>query len=268
MAIANEQPIEMKEDQLLRLQGGWEQFELIRRGCEQNHGLRLSYFEGSIELFVPGSQHARIAHGIGVFLTGFLAHQGVLFFGTGAVEQRRENVASLQADQSYCLGTLKAVADLAIEVISTGCGIDRLARYQAIGVLEVWLWEAGALGLYRLRGERYEGIDCSELEGLMDLDLGVLARHVVMAEADLGAAVRSFMAYVVEVDGMDLTEEQVVELKRRSRAFDENPEEVMTWEEVRGAILLRSYAARVDEAAFDEVMRRVPDVEPMVGDEL
>jgi putative addiction module component (TIGR02574 family) len=90
----------------------------------------------------------------------------------------------------------------------------------------------------------------------------------VMAEADLGAAVRSFMAYVMEQEVVDLTEEQVVELKRRSRAYDENPEDVMTWEEVRGAILLRSYAARVDEAAFDEVMRRVPDVEPMVGDEL
>jgi Uma2 family endonuclease len=239
MAIASEQPIEMKEDQLLRLQGGWEQFELIRRGCEQNHGLRLSYFEGSIELFIPGSQHARIAHGIGVFLTGFLAHQRVLFFGMGAVAQRREHVASLQADQSYCLETLKAVSDLAIEVISTGCGIDRLARYQAIGVLEVWFWEGGVLGLYRLRGEGYVGIDHSELEGLRDLDLGVLARHVVMAEADLGAAVRSFMAYAVEVDGMDLTEEQVVELKRRSRAYDENPEDVMTWEEVLDSIKRR-----------------------------
>jgi hypothetical protein len=60
----------------------------------------------------------------------------------------------------------------------------------------------------------------------------------------------------------------VVELDRRSRAYDENPEDVMTWEEVRGAILLRSYAARVDEAAFDAVMAKVPDVPPRLGDEL
>jgi hypothetical protein len=85
----------------------------------------------------------------------------------------------------------------------------------------------------------YEGIDRSELEGLRDLDLGVLARHVMMEEADLGAAVRSFMAYAVEMDGMDLTEEQVVELKRRSRAFDENPDDVMTQEEVLDSIKRR-----------------------------
>jgi hypothetical protein len=32
--------------------------------------------------------------------------------------------------------------------------------------------------------------------------------------------------------------------------------------------MLQSYAARVDEAAFDAVMAKVPDVPPMPGDEL
>jgi Uma2 family endonuclease len=201
--MAIEQPNETTSDQLLRLQGGWEQFESIRQGCEQNPGLRLSYFEGSIELFIPGRQHAMTSHAIGLFLTGFLAYQRILFFATGAVEQRKEPVVSVQSDQSYCLGSLKAVADLAIEVVSTGCGIDRLAKYQAIGVPEVWLWEDGALGLYRLGGEGYDGSDCSVLEGLRDLDLEALARHVVMAEADLGAAVRSFMVYAMEEEVME-----------------------------------------------------------------
>jgi hypothetical protein len=32
--------------------------------------------------------------------------------------------------------------------------------------------------------------------------------------------------------------------------------------------LMRSYAAQVDYPAFDEMMSRVPDVDPMPGDEL
>ena len=32
--------------------------------------------------------------------------------------------------------------------------------------------------------------------------------------------------------------------------------------------LLRGYAARLDQAQFDQILARVPDVEPLPGDEL
>jgi Putative addiction module component len=66
---------------------------------------------------------------------------------------------------------------------------------------------------------------------------------------------------------MDLTEAQKQELDRRSRAYEANPNDVMTREEVRASIV-RHYAARADYAAFDAVMAKVPDVPPMPGDEL
>jgi hypothetical protein len=66
---------------------------------------------------------------------------------------------------------------------------------------------------------------------------------------------------------MDLTEAQKQELARRSRLYDANPEDVVTREGVRASIL-RRYAARADYAFFDAVMAKVPDVEPMPGDEL
>jgi hypothetical protein len=65
---------------------------------------------------------------------------------------------------------------------------------------------------------------------------------------------------------MDLTDAQKQELARRSRLYDANPEDVVT-EKVRASIL-RRYAARADYAFFDVVMAKVPDVEPMPGDEL
>jgi Uma2 family endonuclease len=187
-----------REDQLLLLQGSWEKFELIQQGCEDNKGLRLSYFDGTIELLMPGLRHEIFSHAIGYLLTCFLAHQGILFFAMGQTDQKKEPIAGAQPDQSYSIGTLKKIPDLVIEVVFTSGGINKLAKYQAIGVSEVWFWEDGTLALYRLRGERYEPIEQSELDGLKDLDLAVLKQHIMMAETDLGEAVRSFTNYALQ----------------------------------------------------------------------
>jgi Uma2 family endonuclease len=184
-----------REDQLLLLEGSWEKFELIQQGCEDNKGLRLSYFDGTIELLMPGLLHEIFSHAIGTLLTIFLAHQGLLFFAMGQTDQKKKPIAAAQPDQSYSVGSLKKIPDLAIEVVFTSGGINKLAKYQAIGVAEVWFWEDGTLSLYRLRGKVYETIKQSELDGLKDLDLAVLKRHIMMAETDLGEAVRSFTDY-------------------------------------------------------------------------
>jgi Uma2 family endonuclease len=187
---------ESLSDRLISIQGGWEQFKLIQQGCEVSPGIRLFYFDGEIELLMPGRLHEKFSHGIGVLLTLFLAHQGILFVGVGSADQEKEGVASAQPDQSYCIGEEKAVPDLSVEVIFTSGSVGKLKRYQAIGVPEVWLWEDGRLDLYHLRDDGYERIEQSELAGLMTLDLTVFNHHVLMAETDLGQAVRSFNAYL------------------------------------------------------------------------
>jgi Uma2 family endonuclease len=171
---------------------------LIERGCEENPSLRLFYFDGTIELLMPGRLHEIFSHVIGTLLTLFLAHQGILFFGTGSADQKKKPIAAAQPDQSYSIDTLKKIPDLSVEVVFTSGGVNKLARHRALGVLEVWFWEDGTLMLYRLCGEDYELIERSELDGLKDLDLEMFKRHVLMAETDLGEAVRSFMSYVQE----------------------------------------------------------------------
>ncbi|MBW4549713.1 MAG: Uma2 family endonuclease [Aphanocapsa sp. GSE-SYN-MK-11-07L] len=189
---------EHPEDRLVTIQGSWEHFKLIRQGCEASPGIRLFYFDGAIEIFMPGRPHEKFSHAIGVLLTLFLAQQGIIFIGVGSADQEKAGIASAQPDQSYCIGAEKAVPDLSIEVIFTSGSLAKLRRYQAIGVPEVWLWEDGVLALYHLRAEGYERIEQSELAGLMKLDLAVFNRHVLMAETDLGEAVRSFSRYLVQ----------------------------------------------------------------------
>jgi len=73
------------------------------------------------------------------------------------------------------LQTKKAIPDLAIEVIFTSGGIDKLQLYKRLGIPEIWFWEDGVLSIYYLR-EDYEQVDRSEL--LPELDIALLVRYV------------------------------------------------------------------------------------------
>jgi Uma2 family endonuclease len=179
-------------DRLVTLQGEWAQFKLIQQGCAQTLGARLFYFDGKIEILMPGQAHETFSRIIGWMLTYFLAAKQIPFTPTGSVTQEREGFVSAQADESYCIGEVKPIPDLSIEVVFTSGGINKLDRYQALGVTEVWFWQDGVLTLHRLRDNVYECIQHSELPGLIDLDLELLNRCILMAETNSGDAVVAF----------------------------------------------------------------------------
>jgi Uma2 family endonuclease len=170
----------------------WEQFKLIQKGFEQSPGVRLFYYNGTIEILMPGREHELFGRVIGYLVVTFLIKKGIFFQPTGAMTQEKEGEVSAQADESYCIGSVKPIPDLAIEVIFTSGSIDKLARYRALGVPEVWFWQDGVLALYHLRSDGYEAIERSELEGLQDLDIELLKRCILMAETDAGEAIKAF----------------------------------------------------------------------------
>lgn len=179
-------------DQHIVLSGTWEQFKLIQQGCKEARGVRLFYYEGTIELLMPGRDHEVFGHVIGYLVTTSLIQQGIFFQPTGAMTQEQENTASAQADQSYCLGSVKPIPDLSIEVVFTSGGANKLKRYWALGVPEVWIWQDGTLKLYHLGSDGYREVNRSQLEALQNLDLDLLKRCILIGETDLGEAVRVF----------------------------------------------------------------------------
>ena len=164
MTVATQRP-QTSTDRLITLQGEWVQFKLIQQGCEQTRGARLSYFDRTIEILMPGQAHETFSRIIGWMLTYFLAAKQIQFTPTGAVTQERAGIAAVQADESYCIGGIKPIPDLSIEVVFTSGSINKLDRYLALGVTEVWFWEDGVLTLYHLRDAGYENIQQSELPG-------------------------------------------------------------------------------------------------------
>jgi Uma2 family endonuclease len=170
----------------------WEQFKHIQKGFENLRGVRLFYYDGIVEILMPGQAHEIFASIIGCLLMIYLAQKRIAFTATRSVTQEKEGIASAQADESYCVDGLKPIPDLSIEVVYTSGGISKLTRYQALGVPEVWFWQDGVLTLHHLRSDGYEKINQSELPGLDQLDLDLLKRCIMMAETDQGEAIRTF----------------------------------------------------------------------------
>lgn len=179
-------------DQRIVHHGMWERFKFIKKGFEGSPGVRLFYYDGMIEILMPGEDHETFAHVIGYLVTTFLVEQGIFFKPTGAMTQERSGVVSVQADESYYFGSVKPIPDLSIEVVFTSGGISKLERYKALGVPEVWFWEDGLLKIYHLQDGNYDRIDRSQLPGLSNLDLDLLKRCILMAETDAGEAIRAF----------------------------------------------------------------------------
>ncbi len=179
-------------DQRIIHHGMWERFKFIQKGFEGSSRVRLFYYDGTIEILMPGQDHETFAHIIGYLITTFLVELGIFFKPTGAMTQEKSGFVSVQADESYCIESVKPIPDLSIEVVFTSGGISKLERYKVLGVPEVWFWEDGLLKIYHLHDGSYEKSDRSQLHGLSNLDLDLMKRCILMAETDAGEAIRAF----------------------------------------------------------------------------
>ncbi|UBF29478.1 Uma2 family endonuclease [Kovacikia minuta CCNUW1] len=186
-------------DQRIVLSGRtWEQFKLIQKGFEDSPGTRLFYFDGTIEILMPGREHEVFKGIIAILLVIYFEKNGIEFEPTGSMTQEHEGIASAEADESYCIGVSKPTPDLSIEVIFASGGPNKLPRYQALGVPEVWFWQDGVFTLYRLREMGYERINRSEIPELARLDIELLTRCVLMGETSRLEAMREFRKGIQE----------------------------------------------------------------------
>ena len=170
----------------------WRQFKLIQAGFADASGIRLAYFNGTIEILMPGRTHELFKSIIGMLIELFCLEMAIEFEPTGSMTQEREGEVSLEADESYCFGTSKSIPDLAIEVVLSSGGLDKLQRYQLLEISEVWFWQDGVFSLYRFRNGKYDHITSSEIPELASLDIDLLTRCVLIAETSRLTAASEF----------------------------------------------------------------------------
>jgi Uma2 family endonuclease len=164
----------------------WQQYEELLARIGDRLGYRVTYLDGVVEIVAPSRRHESGKTRIGTLLEIYFLETETPYFPLGSTTLRRqEQQGGTEPDESYCLGTEKAFPDLAIEMVMTSGGINRLEVYRRLSIREVWFWRYERFSLYRLREEipvhfahthGYEAIARSEL--LPDLDVDFLAECV------------------------------------------------------------------------------------------
>ncbi len=167
-----------KLDQPLLFPGlSWEQFKTLEPMLDIP-GVRLSFLDGILEIYKKAGRKNEIVKGrIGALVEIYLLTTDFDFTPTGSLTLENESArVKCEADKSYEFGADRERPDLAIEVVVTSGGIDKLEAYKRLQIPEVWFWEKSRLSLYALGQEGYEPIASSQL--LPELDIGLLVRCV------------------------------------------------------------------------------------------
>lgn len=136
---------------------------------------RMAYLEGALELMSPSKDHERVKSFIGRLVETYALERGIDLSPYGAwTLKSAPKEAGAEPDECYIVGSdqSKEIPDLAIEVVWTSGGIDKLEIYRRLGIGEVWFWKEGRIEIHVLRHDHYEATDRSVL--FPDLDMGLL----------------------------------------------------------------------------------------------
>lgn len=160
----------------------WQTYEAFLADLgDEFPGLRVHYLEGMLEITMPGRKHEISKDNIAGLLRVYFEETRTRFYGLGSTTFRREaQRRGAEPDVSFCLESDKAFPDIAIEVLQTSGGIDKLEIYRDLGVPEVWFWQQNQFAVYQVRDGAYVLGDRSQF--LPNLDFTLLATYVNYSE--------------------------------------------------------------------------------------
>jgi Uma2 family endonuclease len=177
------------EDKILLIEGAtWADYQRHLELRGDRSAPRIAYLEGVLEIMRPSRSHERIKSRIGCLVETWCQERGVVFDTLGSwTLEKKEEQRGAEPDECYIFGDAdKDRPDLAIEVVWTSGGLNKLEIYRKLGVREVWYWRRGRITVHVLRGEHYE--DAPRSEVLPGIDLGALAGFIDRPKASQAIA--------------------------------------------------------------------------------
>lgn len=146
------------DERIVMTNVAWSTVELFLAAKGERSRPKVYYLDGALELMSPSTNHEHIKTHLGRIIEAYLRHLGITFNGFGAWTVRnKRGKAVLEPDESYLLEPgRKKRPDLAIEVIWTSGGLDKLEVYERVGVPEVWFWQDGTITVHVLTERGYQ----------------------------------------------------------------------------------------------------------------
>ncbi len=153
----------------------WADYQRVMELRGDHSAPRIAFLEGELEIMSPSAEHENIKSVLGCLVEAYCLEFRTV--GSWTLEDKALERGA-EPDECWMFGPSRAASrpDLAIEVVWTSGGINKLAIYRKLGVREVWYWQKGALTPYVLVGDAYEPREASDV--LAGIDLRVLASFV------------------------------------------------------------------------------------------
>jgi len=203
---SQEQRPEQLQGQQVQLSGiSWATYQQLMAELE-NRNLRLTYYQGVLEIMAPSPEHEYLKKVMGRFVETLAEEFVVKLYPLGSTTLEREDLASgSEPDECFYLTVNKIQAikgkkrinlsqdpapDLVIEVDITSRSKHRAQTYAALQVPEVWQFDGEALTLLALENGDYVTIQRS------------------LAFPKVGSqAIESFLQQAMEKDYLELVDE-------------------------------------------------------------
>jgi Uma2 family endonuclease len=157
----------------------WHQYENLIEMFYGHHNLHLTYLEGVLEIMTFSPEHEMLKIMIARLLYVYADALNIELFSCGSATCKSEDAErGLEPDESFSIGQRQQFPDLAIEVIVTSGGIDKLEVYKGLKVIEVWFYQNGTFSLYRLKSNNSGYDSISQSQFFPKLDLNLMAEYI------------------------------------------------------------------------------------------
>ncbi|MSP62307.1 MAG: Uma2 family endonuclease [Myxococcales bacterium] len=177
------------EDERVTIHGvSWQEYVAVREVLDHIPGLRMTYLYGSLEIMSPSYPHEEWKKRIAGLIEIYRLERDVDLTGAGSMTFKREaRERGAEPDECYFLTHPPNLdrPDIAIEIVLTSGGIDKLAVHRGFHTPEVWFWRDMAFWIYCLSGEGYALCERSGL--LPEIDFKELATFVLSPLSQTGA---------------------------------------------------------------------------------
>jgi len=124
------------DDHVVVLHGiPWAQYVSLTKAIGDSGGIRTAYLDGELEITSPGRNHEHWKKLLARLVEAWADERELSLNGFGNETFQKEiDQAGLEPDECYILGPEKKLPDLAIEIVDTSRGIDKLEVHQAEAV--------------------------------------------------------------------------------------------------------------------------------------
>ena len=195
-----------KPDSRVKLSGiTWQIYQSIKANPD-NRNLRLTYYQGVLEIMAPSPEHEYYKKVIGRFVETLAEELVLKLYPLGSTTLERDDLASgSEPDECFYLTVSKIqkikgkkridlkedpAPDLVVEVDITSRSKHREQVYESLQVPEIWRYNGRSLTLLKLTANGYEPMESS------------LAFSTITA-----SAIEMFLAQAMEKDYLELVSE-------------------------------------------------------------